>query len=458
MSHDPRTASPTLPSPSSTRTSPLGYAVGMLGMGIPMNMIRGSMLLFYVDILGLDVSTYGTVMVVYAVIDAIDNPLLGHLSDRTRTRFGRRRPWLVVGTTVLAAAFVGFFSAPESLEGIGLVAWFTVFALLSEAADSMIGANYGALLPELFPLEKPRAIANSLRQGLQLVAMVVALALTPLLTTQVFGTEDSTVGFKTTSLIYAVIALVALWVMVAAVDEDPRYKDEPRPRFATSLRDIVTTPLFWTIGLASACYMIPLAMVLAGLQLYVKYTLGLPVASSLVLQGVVIVVAALCLLVWTRIVRRRGAPFVWRCSFAFLAAGFVPLYYATTMATAVAAGCVIAVGWAGLMASNDLVQARLLDDDARRHGVHREGIFLSAFGFFGRLSQGMNGLVLGSLGILFGYRSGDDPGPDPGRAFQVYMSVYPFLVACAGLALTLVVKVPAAGAQPVVAIEARVLG
>ena len=75
----------------------------MFGLAIPINTIRVSTLLFYVDILGLDVRAFGTVMAVYAVIDAVDNPVLGHLSDRTRSRWGRRRPWLVVGAVVLTA-------------------------------------------------------------------------------------------------------------------------------------------------------------------------------------------------------------------------------------------------------------------------------------------------------------------------------------------------------------------
>src|SRR5690625_2143894 len=74
------------------RTAPWRYAIGMFGTSVPINMIKGSILLFYVDILGLDVRAYGIVMAIYAVIDAFDNPVLGYLSDRTRSRFGRRRP------------------------------------------------------------------------------------------------------------------------------------------------------------------------------------------------------------------------------------------------------------------------------------------------------------------------------------------------------------------------------
>ncbi|NCD20292.1 MAG: MFS transporter [Actinobacteria bacterium] len=423
------------------------YSIGMFGLAIPINTIRVSTLLFYVDILGLDVRAYGTVMAVYAVLDAIDNPILGHLSDRTRSRWGRRRPWLVIGAVVLTAGLVGFFSAPDTLDGVALVAWFAFFAILCEAADSMYAANYNALLPELFPEEHQRAGANSLRQGFQLLAFAIALAATPVLTTSVFGTEDSPEGFRTTAILYAAIAVAALLFMALNVREDPTRATEDHAGFLTGAGVILRNPHFWLVGIATACYLVPLAFVLAGIQLYVKYSLGLPVAYSLWLIGSSIVIAAAGLPVWTAVVRRRGAPFAWRVAFVFLAAGFVPFYFATSLATAMAGLAVVAVGWSGLLATNDLIQARVLDDDVRRHGQHREGLFLSAFGFFSRITGATAGIGLGSLGFLFGYYSGDDPGPDPGMAFRVAVSVYPFVVAVIGVILSMVIRVPEAGVE-----------
>jgi GPH family glycoside/pentoside/hexuronide:cation symporter len=423
------------------------YSIGMFGLAIPINTIRVSTLLFYVDILGLDVRAYGTVMAVYAVLDAIDNPILGHLSDRTRSRWGRRRPWLVIGAVVLAAGLVGFFSAPDTLDGVGLVVWFAFFAILCEAADSMYAANYNALLPELFPAERERAGANSLRQAFQLLAFAIALAATPVLTTSLFGTEDSPEGFRTTAILYAAIAVTALLFMALNVREDPTRATEDHAGFLTGAGVILRNPHFWLVGIATACYLVPLAFVLAGIQLYVKYSLGLPVAYSLWLIGSSIVIAAAGLPVWTALVRRRGAPFAWRIAFVFLAAGFVPFYFATSLATAMAGLAVVAVGWSGLLATNDLIQARVLDDDVRRHGQHREGLFLSAFGFFSRITGATAGIGLGSLGFLFGYYSGDDPGPDPGMAFRVAVSVYPFVVAVIGVILSMVIRVPEAGVE-----------
>jgi GPH family glycoside/pentoside/hexuronide:cation symporter len=414
----------------------------MFGTSIPINMIKGSMILYYVDILGLDVRAYGAVMVIYAVIDALDNPLLGHLSDRTRTRFGRRRPWLLAGAPMLAACMIAFFSAPASLEGIGLVLWFAVFAILCEAFDSMLNANYGALLPELYPRERDRAVANSLRQGFQLVALVISLAVTPLLTTRVFGTEESTQGFRTTAIVYGAVALAVIVFMALGARERPRYSTRERPRLLRSVWSIVRNPMFWTVGLTGACYGIAMALVLSGIQLYVRYSLGLPVGDALYLQGVVILVSAAGLAVWTRVVARRGALWTWRLAFAVLAISFAALFFATDLVTAIAAGMLVGAGWSGMLATNDLIVARVLDADATRNGEHREGLFLSAFGFFTRLNGIVTGLALTSLGVFLGYNSGADPGADPGLAFRVYLCVYPFVLTAIGAVAARFVSVP----------------
>src|SRR5262249_28110087 len=160
---------------------------------------------------------------------------------------------LIVGAPMLAACMIAFFSAPDSLHGIGLVLWFAVFAILCEAFDSMLNANYGALLPELYPRERDRAVANGLRQGFQLVALVISLAVPPLLTTQVFGTERTTQGFQITAIIYGVIALVVIVFMALGARENPRHSTRERPRLLPSIWSIVRNQMFWTVCLIGAC-------------------------------------------------------------------------------------------------------------------------------------------------------------------------------------------------------------
>ncbi|MEI6578437.1 MAG: MFS transporter, partial [Eubacteriales bacterium] len=101
-----------LPSGVPTVTSPFRYAIGMFGTSIPINMFKTFAAIFYVDTLGLSTKHYALVLFIYTFIDAIDNPIYGFLSDRTRTKWGRRRPWMVIGAPLLVLAFILFFTPP----------------------------------------------------------------------------------------------------------------------------------------------------------------------------------------------------------------------------------------------------------------------------------------------------------------------------------------------------------
>ena len=201
------------------RTSPFRYGVGMFGTSIPINLIKGSMLYFYVELLGMDATVFAGVYAIYGILDAIDNPVFGYLSDRTRSRWGRRKPYLVVGSLVLLGAMIALFSVPGSVaaSATSLVIWFAVFAILSEMADSLINANYGALLPELFPANV-RYTGSAVAYNLSSVigsapASFVAIALW-----QAAGGSTWLVGLYMAAA--AVLTFIALWITRETKDTD----------------------------------------------------------------------------------------------------------------------------------------------------------------------------------------------------------------------------------------------
>lgn len=397
----------------------------MFGTSLPINMFLAFMAFFYIDTLGMPVAAYSAVLAGYAVIDALDNPLYGFLSDRTRTRWGRRRPWLIVATPVLGVSFVLFFSPPE-LSGTGLIAWFAVFTVLTGTADSMVNANYGALLPELFPQERRRALANSLRQGFQLVAMILSIAMVPMIA--------DLIGYSLTALILAVVAVAVILVCATGAHENPAAVTAATPRLLDTAKTIVRHSKFWLIALVGGAYSAGMTLVLAAVAFYVKYTLSLPSTSATYLLATVIGISAVSLVAWTRLVRRFGPEPVWRSALALLALALALMSLAGGLASAIAFGALVGFGYSGVMATMDLIVARLLDEDTARTGQHREGMFLAAFGFFNRLDAWVKSLAFLSVAALFGFASGDSPGPHPELAAQFLLSVFPAgLVALAAL-------------------------
>ena len=132
-------------------TKPINYAIGMFGTSIPINMFKTYAFIFYVDKLSaITTEKFALILAIYTIVDAIDNPIYGFLSDSTRSPWGRRRPWLVIGAPLLALSFIMFFNVPAGLAE-GSVFWYAlVMYILTGTLDSLINANYGALFPELF--------------------------------------------------------------------------------------------------------------------------------------------------------------------------------------------------------------------------------------------------------------------------------------------------------------------
>ena len=294
----------------------------MFGTSIPINMFKSFAAIFYVDMLGLDMKKYSLILLIYTFVDAIDNPVYGFLSDRTRTKWGRRRPWLIIGTPLLILSFILFFNVPSfiSSEKGSLFIYMLLMYILTGTLDSLINSNYGALFPELFPSDTERAKTNAIRQVFQLLAMVISIALTPVIT--------KALGYQLTAVIYGLIALVVILYCTLGCRENLEYEETEKPKLIASIIALVTNPKFWIFGLAGAFYSAAFALISQAIPFYVKYTLKLDSSMTTVMLGVVLFVAVIGIIVWSVVIKKVEVIKIWRLGFMIMAIGFVPLYFA----------------------------------------------------------------------------------------------------------------------------------
>jgi glycoside/pentoside/hexuronide:cation symporter, GPH family len=117
--------------------------------------------IFYNNVLGLSGTLCGLAVTIAMVGDALCDPLIGSLSDRMRSRFGRRHPFLYAAPIPLAIAFYLLYAPPVGLEGWGLFAWFTVFALLQRGAMALYHGPHLALGAELSTDYRERSVVMS---------------------------------------------------------------------------------------------------------------------------------------------------------------------------------------------------------------------------------------------------------------------------------------------------------
>lgn len=400
-----------------SRWKTFNYAVGMFGTSIPINMLKTYAPIFYVDGLGLTTSQLALILLIYTFIDAIDNPVYGFFSDRTRTRWGRRRPWLVIGTPLLVLSLIAFFSPPAGLEGNGLFTYVLLFYILAGTLDSVINAGYGALFPELFRSDASRASANALRQAFQLVAMIISIALTPMIT--------GALGYSLTAIVYGILGGTVILYMAFTSREVPFTEEEKTPELWSTLREILSSRNFWICGLSNAFYAAAMALVLAAMPFYVKYALGLGTGQTTFLFASVMLIAIACVAVWAAFVRRFRLIPVWRWAFASLGLAFIPLYFANSLPTAMAGAALVGFGFAGAIVTMDLVASRVIDEDTQRYQVRREGIITNAIGFMNRLNGLFTSTAFLLVGRIYGYINGENPGPRPDDATRFLLTIAP---------------------------------
>lgn len=399
----------------------------MFGTSIPINMFKSYASALYLTTLNLITSDQmAKIVFIYTFVDAIDNPVYGLLSDKTNTKWGKRRPWLLIGTPLLILSFIMFFNMPTGIQSDGTKAFVYILLMyiLTGTLDSLINANYGALFPTLFKTDEERAKTNAIRQICQLLAMVISIVLTPIVT--------KAIGYGLTAIIYGIVALVVILFMTFGCHEDieaenREFNEQEKPDLIKAIIALVTNGKFWIFGFAGAFYSAAFSLLSQAVPFYVKYTLNQDSAMTTVMLGVVFAFALIGIGVFSVLSKKIEIIKIWRIGFIVMTVGFIPLYFAKDLVTAIIIASVMGIGVAGCLISMDCIGAKIIDDDYARHGVKREGMLTSLIGVMNRL----NGLYV-ALGYkimyqVYGFENDLNTGDAPDQASRVLLCVLPFV-------------------------------
>ncbi|OIQ46586.1 MAG: MFS transporter [Gammaproteobacteria bacterium MedPE] len=188
----------------------VGYACGDVASNFYWRVFDVFLFIFYTDVFGLSAATVGTMMLVTRLIDAFSDPIMGAVADRTITKWGRFRPYLLWGIIPIVAAGILTFTVPD-LDDSGKVIWAYATYIFMMLAYTFINVPYGALLGVVTHDTQQRTTLTSFRfigafSGGSLVAY-----LTPELVAW-FGQGDEATGWQLTMMLYGCIA-AALFII-----------------------------------------------------------------------------------------------------------------------------------------------------------------------------------------------------------------------------------------------------
>ena len=405
---------------SKRKVSPVRYSMGMLGLSIPSQAFTVFLMFYYVETLNLAVGLAAIGRSIFAVWDAVDNLIFGYLSDNTRTKWGRRRPWLIIALPIYLFLFIMVYSVPEIFsEGNRLFWYFTIIIFLYETAATILWGNYGALFPEIFKDTSVRANASAIKQVFAIIGMVIGIAVTPI----VYGL----VGFTKMAIIYGLVGGLIILYSVLGSHEDKDSTLQPTMPFVEAFKVTLTNKPFWLYSLAYTFIQFVFGLLMAGIPFYAKYTLGLDSNMTSIMMASVFVVAMPMVTIWAKLIKKMGASKTWLIGVVVLSITVLPLGLANNLITGIIAGAILGLGYCGVLVSGEVVTSEIIDRDAKKTGVRREAIYLSVYGFIIRISGVLQSAAFALIGLLFGYVNGDNPGAHPAIAFKFFMSVIPFI-------------------------------
>ena len=385
---------------------------GLADMGIVVFVIVKQLLVltFLTAYLGVPVGIAGFVTTAVLIFDMITDPLVGYLSDRTQSRYGRRAPWMFLGVLVMAAGMVGLFAAPAGMETTGNLIWVTGFFVLATIGFTMVAIPYGAQSGEITQDPRERSAMTGWRMAFASIGILIGGALIPGLA--------AGMGYAMAALSVTPLMIGAVWLSLWATRKAPRIAEPATVNLAGMFGLVFANKAFVALVLLYGVMTLAIAMITAGLPFAALYLIidsgdtalsGAAEALSVLslMFAAFVVGSILSQAVWVFASHRLGKP---QALIVGLILYIVLLYALYTMlpsvnVTAIAGMFVLAgmtngsyqqIPWA--------IYPDLMDVTRRTSGAAIEGAFSAIWLFGQKLANAIAPAILGMMLAAAGWQ------------------------------------------------------
>ncbi|MFW9901653.1 MAG: MFS transporter, partial [Candidatus Thorarchaeota archaeon] len=151
----------------------VGYGIGQFSDTISLQLFNMYVFTFYFAVVGIDVNLITFVFIIWSIWNAINDPLLGALSDRTKTRFGRRKPYIIAAIGPLCLIIILLFTPPVNSNTNSFI-YMLIMVILFDITYTAFDLNYASLFPEMFLNLQDRAKSNAIKQIFTVIGLIFA--------------------------------------------------------------------------------------------------------------------------------------------------------------------------------------------------------------------------------------------------------------------------------------------
>lgn len=388
----------------------LGFGVCDLGGNLFFTATAFVLLNYLTDTVGLMAGLAGTALMIGRIWDAFYDPIIGYASDRTKTRWGRRRPYMFIGSFPLLAAVILMFVNPALIAGprqegalsqASLFAWASIVYIILCTAYSTVNIPYSSLTPELTRDFNERTSLNGYRFGFAglgtLLGGGAALPIVGLF-------ADRSVGFAVMGTVFGVVMMVTALITVFSIREP----DTPPAKgmgFINNYLAVFRNTPYLFILFAYVLHIMAITIVSGIAIYYFKYIMGDESKTGIALP-ILIVTALIFIPVSVALSKKTGKKFVYGAGFVIIAAICMVLFlfgHRLHVNFTLAMMVVMGVGFGFTYAMPYAIVPDAIEYDYLKTGERREGAFYGIWTWALKIGQALSVFVMGWFLTLSGY-------------------------------------------------------
>jgi len=391
----------------------LGFGIFDLGGNMLFTLMSFWALKYLTDTVGIAAVWAGSAVMIGKAWDAVTDPMMGFISDRTLSRWGRRRVYLLFGSVPMCLTMVLFFTAPAYLPQYLHIFWAILALMMLNTASTIINVPYSSLTPELTTDYNEQSTLNGYRFGCAVFGTIAgAGAVQPLV--QVFarpGSADPLLdqrGFSMMGLILgAVMMIVTLLTFLGTKEKQYRKEDLPTEGFFATFKVVFKNKPYVLLLLTYALHMTGISFLTTILAYYTENILNRPDITTIVLV-LLLVTAMLFIPVSVLVSKKIGKKTTYQICFVIIASACGTIFFLGHKMpieffyfVMVYAGIGVGFSYVAPFA----MVPDVIEYEAAKTGVRNEGAYYGMWTFISKLGTALALFVSGHILTLGGYIS-----------------------------------------------------
>ncbi len=384
------------------RSTKLLYGIGLFGTQFYNGVQAAATAWFWLDIMKLDYAYYFIIMTIfYNIWNTLNDPIFGWISDRTKTRWGRRIPYIRFLTPIWLISTIFLFFPYLSADQISMALWLMVFIILFDGCYTMVAGCYNSLMPELTTLTTERTRINLLAQIFGMIAIGISFIFPLML-------KDNVPAFFMFVIIGGLIALSVLVVPSFFIRERMVFEEKPLGLVSALKYSLRNRPFMTFIGW-NFMVQFTTSIVLANIIFYASNVLRATGLQSFLVAGALFGTILPGFFIASSLGKRKGVRFTVLLSTFIIATALLLLFLSESYWMAIASLALAGLGLAGAMVFTNVMIAESIDFDELKTNQRREAMFFGTNALFTKPAIGIAQGVLTLTLAFTGYQQGVSP-------------------------------------------------